>query len=283
MEFHNFLDLHLKIASLTGHKQTSEYDCKFFAKQSYSSSTDDTCLACKKCVHTWSVFKEWMLSCRISAVQKLGLRMSCLKKGHITEKCLHHQCAWNARCDYTLLHRNAECLSQKKPEEDGKEETHVEALSVRDQVLSTTCKVKVTTANGSSTIARTLIDPNSSAWFVHEQLVQHLLLPRQNKECNNWRSCWASTSTGGSVWFRVSGIEDDAEKVVVEAYMLRKITKDLLHPIQVEIKWDHLTNPKLADSDFRTLACIICCLGLKCWRAYFVMARKLDLKARHQQ
>ena len=69
--------------------------------------------------------------------------------------------------------------------EDGKEETHEEALSVSDQVLSTTCKVKVTSANGSSTIARALIEPDSSASFVHVQLAQHLRLPRRNKECNN--------------------------------------------------------------------------------------------------
>ena len=51
-------------------------------------------------------------------------------------------------------------------------------------------------------------------------------------------------------------IEDDAEKVVVEAYVLKKITKDLpMHPIQVAFKWDHLLDLKLADSDFRTPAC----------------------------
>ena len=57
--------------------------------------------------------------------------------------------------------------------EDGKEETHVAALSVSKQVLLMTSKVKVTVANGPSTIARALIDPGSSALFVHERLAQH--------------------------------------------------------------------------------------------------------------
>ena len=40
----------------------------------------------------------------------------------------------------------------KEPEEDDiKEETHVAALSVSEQVLLMTCKVKVTTTDGSST------------------------------------------------------------------------------------------------------------------------------------
>ena len=43
-------------------------------------------------------------------------------------------------------------------------------------------------------------------------------------------------------------MEDDTEKVGVLAYVLKKITKDLpLHPIPVALKWDHLSDLKLAD------------------------------------
>ena len=49
-------------------------------------------------------------------------------------------------------------------------------------------------------------------------------------------------------------MEDDAEKVGVETYVLKKITKDLpLHRIPVRLKWDHLLDLKLAASNFRTL------------------------------
>ena len=49
----------------------------------------------------------------------------------------------------------------------------------------------------------------------------------------------SSTHTQGSVWFQVSGVEDNSEKVGVEAYVLKKITKDLpLEPIPVALKWD---------------------------------------------
>ena len=62
----------------------------------------------------------------------------------------------------------------------GEFETHVLALSVR--------KVKVTKCNGSSTIAKALINPGSSASFAHEQLAQHLHLQRSNKNVCG-RSC----------------------------------------------------------------------------------------------
>ena len=89
------------------------------------------------------------------------------------KKCTKHR--------HTLLHRDAEYLSQRKPEkEDGKEKTPVAALSVIEhvllvaalsvieQVLLLTCKVKVTAAHGSSTIARAVIDPGSSASFMND-------------------------------------------------------------------------------------------------------------------
>ena len=64
------------------------------------------------------------------------------------------------------------------------------------------------------------------------------------------------------LWFQVSGVEDDAEKIGVEVFVLKKITKDLpLHSIPVALKWDHLQDLKLDDSDFRTPARIDLLLG----------------------
>ena len=131
-------------------------------------------------------------------------------------------------------------LSQKKSEkEDGREETHVPALSVNEQVLLMTCKVKVTAADGSSTLARALIDPGSSALFVHERLAQHLCLPRH--------SCWSQYTYTRfrmvpGVWRRGRCRQSWGRSICTE-----KITKDLpLHPILVTLKWDHLTDLKFA-------------------------------------
>ena len=172
-EFLTFLELHarhLESVSHTGHKQASGSDRKLPVKQSFTSSTDDTCLACKKRghqIHTCSVFKGLMFAGRISIVGELGLCMNCLRKGHMGREILSTRNVQKmhkaSSYMYVLLHRDADCLSQKKPEEDGKEETHRAALSVSKQVLLMTCKVKVTAADGSSTIAKALIDPGSSA------------------------------------------------------------------------------------------------------------------------
>ena len=68
---------------------------------------------------------------------------------------------------YTISYRDANYLSQRKPEiAEVNDETHVSNLNVSVQVLLMTCKVKATTTNGSSTIARALIDPGSSALFI---------------------------------------------------------------------------------------------------------------------
>ena len=148
---------------------------------------------------------------------------------------------WTRR-HHTLLHKDADNSTRRKPDNaEAKEEAHVAALGVTEQVLLMTCKVKVTGANGSSTIARALIDPGSSTSSVHEETVQLLPLPRRKKNVLVEGVGRTSTPTRGSVWFQVSGIEDNAEKIGVEAYVIKKVTKDLpLHPIPIALKWDHL-------------------------------------------
>ena len=60
----------------------------------------------------------------------------------------------------------------------------------------------------------------------------------------------------------MSGVEDDSVKVGVEAYMLKKITKDIpLEPFLVALMWDHLFDLKLAGTNFRTPARIDLLLG----------------------
>ena len=79
---------------------------------------------------------------------------------------MYKKCAKN---HHTLLHRDADSVPQEKPKTNHKvEETHIAALTVSEHVPLMTCKVKVTAADGLSTIARALIDPGSSASHVHE-------------------------------------------------------------------------------------------------------------------
>ena len=147
-------------------------------------------------------------------------------------------------------------------------------------------KVKVTAPNGFSTIARALIDPGSSTSFVHERIAQHLRLPRSKKNVMVEGVGGTSTPTRGSVWFQVSGVEDDyAEKIRVEAYMLKKITKDLpLHPISLALKWDHLSDLELADTELRIPARIDMLLGAEVSSpVFFMTVGRLELEACYPQ
>ena len=270
-ELLKFLDLQarqLESVTQVGHKHVSGSDRKIpSVKPSYAISTDDACLACKKRghqIHTCSVFKGKTWADKFSVVKDLGLCMNCLRAGHIADRCrAPSMCRKCTRHHHTLLHRDADNSAQRTPEyTEAKEEAHVAALSVTEQVLLMTCKVKVTAPNGSSTIARALIDPGSSTSFVHERIAQLLRLPRTKKNVLVEGVGGTSTRTRGSVWFQVSGVEDGAEKIGVEAYVLKKVTRDLpLHPIPIALKWDHLSNLELADPEFRTPAQIDLLLG----------------------
>ena len=82
-----------------------------------------------------------------------------------------------------LLHRDDDCLPQVKPEQHSKEETHVVDLSVSKQVLLMTYKVKITAAEGASTIARAVVDPGpqlrSFTRDQHSILVYHVEIRMQ--------------------------------------------------------------------------------------------------------
>ena len=105
--------------------------------------------------------------------------------------------------------------------------------------------MKATTPNGFSTIARALIDPGSSTSLVHERIAQHLRLPPSKKNVMGEAVVGITTPTQGSVWFQVSGVEDDAEKIGVEAYGIRKVSKN------VPLQWRNTSETK----EFRPAVC----------------------------
>ena len=141
--------------------------------------------------------------------------MNCLRTAHIAEKCRALlMCKKCTRHHHTLLHRDAEDLTQRKPENmEGKKETQVAARSVSKQVLLMMCKLKVSAPDGSSTIARALFDSGSSTSFVHERIEEHLRLPYNKKNVMVEGVGGTRKPTWGSIWFQVSGVEDNAEKI----------------------------------------------------------------------
>ena len=75
----------------------------------------------------------------------------------------------------------------------------------------------------------------------------------------------------------MSYIEHVLEKVGVEAYVLKKITKDVpLNPIPVALKWGHLSDLKLEDSDFRIPARIDLLLGTEVLMSILCDSRRIE-------
>ena len=97
---------------------------------------------------------------------------------------------------------------------------------------------------------------------MHERIAKHLRLSRSKTNTMVEGVGGTTTPTRGSVWFQVSGVEEDAEKIGVEAYVHKKITKDLpLHHIPLALKWNNISDLELADPEFRTPARIDLLLG----------------------
>ena len=73
----------------------------------------------------------------------------------------------------------------------------------------------------------------------------------------------------------MSGVEDDAKNQCTSIqYVLKKITKNLpLHPNSLTLKWAHLSDLKLANSDIRTLARIDMLLGAEVFTSILLNGR----------
>ena len=135
--------------------------------------------------------------------------------------------------------------------------------------------VKVTTLDRTITIVRALIDPASSGSFINDHLAQFLWLPHSNKNAVVEGVGETGMHMWWLVWLQVSGIKDDTVKIEVEAFVLKKITKDLpLQPIPLALNKDHLPDLKLADLEFRTPACIGLLLGAEVFTSVLLDGRQ---------
>ena len=131
----------------------------------------------------WDIIKKATL-CKICL--KPGLVASNFFKPPLCKKCnryhhtlLHMDGIFKAKGDKTM---EATKVATKGSEEGtGKEKCHLAATSRCEQVLLMTCKLKVISEDGSSTIARASIDPGSSGSYVTERLVQLLRMPRTRR------------------------------------------------------------------------------------------------------
>ena len=249
----------------------SERKSQTTSQRSFAATFDreEACVACKKGNHPLAActkFQGLPQEERWDIIKKASLCKNCLKPGHVASNCFKPPlCKKCNRYHHTLLHMDGDfkakgdktveatkVATKESEEATGKEKCHLAAASRCEQVLLMTCKLKVISEDGSSTIARALIDPGSSASYVTERLAQLLRMPRTRRNALVDGIADSTTRTRGSVHFQVSGMNDDSEKVRVQAYVLKNICKSLpLHPILPSLKWEHISDLELADPEFR--------------------------------
>ena len=114
-------------------------------RASYITSTDNTCVACKRGKHPLYTCQEFKLSpyeSKVSILRGNGYCFNCLNKGHISRQCPSSQrCRKCLMPHHTWLHREQESEANKSTKEPSKTVTsHTSRLdSPQQQVLLMTC------------------------------------------------------------------------------------------------------------------------------------------------
>ena len=110
-------------------------------------------------------FKPLSHDQRVAVLKDNNLCMNCLSSGHFVKQCKSvHKCRKCQKLHHTLLHVD------KQVEDKQAEDSHLEAtvpshtaVKLKASLLLMTCRVLVSTPDGSSFEARALLDNASSA------------------------------------------------------------------------------------------------------------------------
>ena len=127
------------------------------------------------------------------------------------------------------------------------------AVALKSNSLLMTCCVMVSAPDGSSIEARAILDSASSASFVSEHLAQSLCLPRstRNARISGIGGISHESPVQSITTFDISAVRSSSKKIGVTAVVVPRVTCDLLLlPIPFNLKWNHLSNLRLADPTF---------------------------------
>ena len=127
-----------------------------------------------------------------------------------------------------------------------------------------TWRVKIVSADESTTQARALLDSASSTLFNMERLARHLCLMRCNhrvKICGFGATSNQSLSRGVTN-FSIAHPDGKGKIVSVETLILSKISSTLpIRPVSLDTRWKHLDGLKLADPGFGSSGNVYLLLG----------------------
>ena len=187
-------------------------------------------------------------------MQVLSLCTNCLGTGHFKNQCKSlHRCKVCQKPHHTILHLESQSRADPKSRDKGatQEDTSVGSYAttrLKSDALLMTCRVLITSPDGSAVEARTLLDNASSSSFISERLVHSLSLPRVTQSIR--------VSGIGGLSHRpplqsVTSLQFSGKKINVTAIVVPKVTCDLpMKPVTYELRWTHLSHLPLADPGF---------------------------------
>ena len=134
----------------------------------------------------------------------------------------------------------------------------------RRRLLLMTCQARIIASDGSTTIARALLDSASSTSFLMEHLAQclHLWHQYRRTQISGIDGITVHSSSRRVVNFKMSPTTHRGKVMAVEAVVLPKVTTNLPSTsVLFDNNWKHLSNLQLADPDFGTSGNIGLILG----------------------
>ena len=218
-----------------------------FATQADSKNHCILCESDRHPLYLCPKFKSMSHADKLATTKDKNLCRNCLNGGHIAKQCKSlHRCKKCQRSHHTLLH-------MEDQENTGLQVASNAAVRLKSSSLLMTCRILVTSPNGSSTEARALLDNASSASFITQHLAQSLNLPSSRQSIHV--SGIAGVSPGGPAQtvasLQISPIVSVSEKINLSAIVVPKVTCDLpLSTVPFDPNWKHLTGLSLADPDF---------------------------------
>ena len=179
--------------------------------------------------------------------------MNCLRPGHFVKKCTSlHQCRKCQKPHHTLL--NLENKGDASPSivttSTSQSVVSNTAAGLSSKSLLMTCLVFVDAPDGSSVVAKAILDSASSAFIVSEHLSQSLRLPhfRQGMQISGIASFSQNSPLQAVTSLSISAVWSPLKKFKVTALVVPCVTCDLpLLPIPFDLKWRHLDGIPLAD------------------------------------
>ena len=229
-----------------------------FATNLEASSDCVICKITKYPLYACSEFKAMSHDGRMQVLKVNRLCTNCLGNGHFKSQCKSlHRCKICQRPHHTMLHLDSPSRSDPKrssAQEDTSVGSHTTTCTrLKSNVLLMTCRVMITSPDGSTVEARALIDNASSSSFISERLVHSLCLPRlqQSIRVSGIGGLSHKPPLQSVTSFQLSSLQPSGKKVNVTAIVVPKVTCDLpMKPVTFELGWTHLSHLPPADPGF---------------------------------